>query len=177
MIDVVFHVFLLACPSIDSSRSMRPILVTRVLKKIRRSRIGRGPRRRRRDGCTRCREDLLIGSPTNGSASCGRVVFPNLGYKKDAFLEPSLVSNNFPLSPNNPTNNHSYPQHQQLRAMANPNNQQPSSLSSRAPDFIPAGNLSGPGVAGGPAPVDSIGRSGVALMQGGQMCAMFILSV
>ena len=31
------------------------------------------------------------------------VVFPNLGYKKDAFLEPSLVSNNFPLSPNKPT--------------------------------------------------------------------------
>ena len=30
-------------------------------------------------------------------------VFPNLGYKKDAFLEPSLVSNNFPLSPNKPT--------------------------------------------------------------------------
>ena len=30
-------------------------------------------------------------------------VFPNRGYKKDAFLEPSLVSNNFPLSPNKPT--------------------------------------------------------------------------
>ena len=30
-------------------------------------------------------------------------VFPNLGYKKDPFLEPSLVSNNFPLSPNKPT--------------------------------------------------------------------------
>ena len=30
-------------------------------------------------------------------------VFPNLGYKKDAFLEPSLVSNNFPLPPNKPT--------------------------------------------------------------------------
>ena len=33
LIDVVFHVFLLACPSIDSSRSMRPILVTRVVLK------------------------------------------------------------------------------------------------------------------------------------------------
>ena len=33
------------------------------------------------------------------------MVFPNLGYKKDAFLEPSLVSNNFPLSPNKPTSN------------------------------------------------------------------------
>ena len=61
--------------------------------------------------------------------------------------------------------------------MANPNNQQQSGLSSRAPDFIPTGNLSGPGVAGAPAPVDSLGGSGVALMQGGQMCAMFILSV
>ena len=44
---------------------------------------------------------LLIGSPTNGNASYGRVVFPNLGYKKDAFLEPSLVSNN---SSSHPTN-------------------------------------------------------------------------
>ena len=61
--------------------------------------------------------------------------------------------------------------------MANPNNQQASGLSPRAPDFNPARDLSGPGVIGAPAPVDSIGRSGVALMQGGQMCAMFILSV
>ena len=30
-------------------------------------------------------------------------VFPNLGYKKVAFLEPSLVSNNFPLPPIKPT--------------------------------------------------------------------------
>ena len=30
-------------------------------------------------------------------------MFPNLGYKKDTFLEPSLVSNNFPLLPNKPT--------------------------------------------------------------------------
>ena len=30
-------------------------------------------------------------------------VFPNLGYKKDTFLEPSLVSNNFPFPPNKPT--------------------------------------------------------------------------
>ena len=44
---------------------------------------------------------MLIGSPTNRSASCGRVVFPNLGYKKDAFLELSLVSNN---SSSHPTN-------------------------------------------------------------------------
>ena len=46
---------------------------------------------------------MLIGSLANGSASDGIAVFPNLGYKKDAFLEPSLVSNNFSSSPNKPT--------------------------------------------------------------------------
>ena len=45
---------------------------------------------------------MLIGSLANGSASDGIAVFPNLGYKKDAFLEPSLVSNNFSSSPNKP---------------------------------------------------------------------------
>ena len=47
-------------------------------------------------------EELLIGSLANGSASDGIAVFSNLGYEKDAFLEPSLVSNNF-SSPNKPT--------------------------------------------------------------------------
>ena len=61
--------------------------------------------------------------------------------------------------------------------MASPNNQQTFGLSPRAPDFTPVGDLTGPGAPGVPAPVDSIGSSGVALMQGGQMCAMFILSV
>ena len=37
----------------------------------------------------------MIGSLANRSASDGVAVFPNLGYKKDAFLEPSLVSDNF----------------------------------------------------------------------------------
>ena len=46
---------------------------------------------------------MLIGSLANQSASLTIDVFPNLGYKKDTFLEPSLVSNNFPLSPNKPT--------------------------------------------------------------------------
>ena len=50
-----------------------------------------------------CHEELLIGSLANGSASNGIAVFPNLGYKKDAFLEPSLISNNFSSSPNKPT--------------------------------------------------------------------------
>ena len=61
--------------------------------------------------------------------------------------------------------------------MASTNNEQQSGLSPRAPDFIPFGDLTGPGAPGVPAPVDSVGRSGVALMQGGQMCAMFILPV
>ena len=43
----------------------------------------------------------MIGSLTNRSASCGRVVFPNLGYKKDTFLELSLVSNNSSFHPAN----------------------------------------------------------------------------
>ena len=46
---------------------------------------------------------MLIGSLANRSVSDGIAVFPNLGYKKDAFLEPSLGRNNFPLSPNNST--------------------------------------------------------------------------
>ena len=33
---------------------------------------------------------MLIGSLANGSALDGIAVFPNLGYKKDAFLEPSV---------------------------------------------------------------------------------------
>ena len=45
----------------------------------------------------------MIGSLANGSASDGVAVFPNLGYKKDTFLELSLVSNNFSLPPNKPT--------------------------------------------------------------------------
>ena len=46
---------------------------------------------------------MLIGSLANGSALNGIAVFPNLGYKRDAFLEPSLVSNNFSSSPNKTT--------------------------------------------------------------------------
>ena len=36
---------------------------------------------------------MLIGSSTNGNALDGHMIIPNLGYKKDTFLEPSLVSN------------------------------------------------------------------------------------
>ena len=52
------------------------------------------------------------------------------------------------------------------------NNKQQSSLSTHAPDLVPSGDLSGPGVSGGPAPVDSMGQLSVALMQGSAMYAM-----
>ena len=61
--------------------------------------------------------------------------------------------------------------------MASSNNEQQSGLSPHAPDFVPFGDLTGPGAPGVPAPVDSMGRWGVALTQGGQMCVMFILPV
>ena len=61
--------------------------------------------------------------------------------------------------------------------MASSDNQQSSNLSPRAPDFVPFGDITGSGAPGVSAPVDSIGRLGVALMQGGQMCMMFILPV
>ena len=56
--------------------------------------------------------------------------------------------------------------------MASFNNEQQSSLSTRAPDFIPFGDLSGPGTPGGPAPADSVGCSTVAAMQGSAMYVM-----
>ena len=48
---------------------------------------------------------MLIGLSTNGSASDGHVIIPNLDYKKDTFLEPSLVSNIhfFLFLPNQPS--------------------------------------------------------------------------
>ena len=61
--------------------------------------------------------------------------------------------------------------------MANALNQPTSSLSPRAPDFAPVRDLTGPGAPGVPVPIESVGRSGVALMQGGQMCVMLILPV
>ena len=54
------------------------------------------------DDGTRVSCGVLIGSLANRSTSDGIDVFPNLGYKKYAFLELSLVSNNFPLHPTNP---------------------------------------------------------------------------
>ena len=56
---------------------------------------------RHRDGGTRVLQGVLIGSLANRSALDDIDVFPNLGYKKDTFLELSLVSNNFPLHPTN----------------------------------------------------------------------------
>ena len=109
-----------------------------------------------------CREELLIGSLANRSVSDGIAVFPNLGYKKDAFLELSLVSNNFP-SLTQQINNHSYPQRHSFildSAMSSNNvqQQQPqqpigtSGLDPRSPRFAPRGPT-------GPLPVDTLGRS------------------
>ena len=60
--------------------------------------------------------------------------------------------------------------------MASSNNEQSSSLSARAPDFIPFGDLAGPGVPGGPAPVDSLQGSMVARINGGAMYTMLFVS-
>ena len=113
---------------------------------------------------------MLIGSLANRSASDGIAVFPNLGYKKDAFLEPSLVSNNFSSQP---TSNHSYPQRHRLilnstMSSSNMQQQQPQSTTSspgldpRSPRFTPRGPI-------GPLPVDALGRSTQALQEGGEM--------
>ena len=56
--------------------------------------------------------------------------------------------------------------------MASSNNRQQSGLSAHAPDFVSFGDLSGPGVPGSPASIDSVGHSTVAVMQGSAMYAM-----
>ena len=61
--------------------------------------------------------------------------------------------------------------------MASSDNEQQSSLSARAPDFIPFGDLSGPGAPGDPAPIDSLQGSSMARMQGGAMCVMLFISI
>ena len=118
---------------------------------------------------------MLIGSLANGSASDGVAVFPNLGYKKDAFLELSLVSNNFPLPPNKPTTIptlnttalflivpcpptacNSMQQQQPQSATATP------CLDPWSPCFTPRGPV-------GPLPVDALGRSAQAIQEGGEM--------
>ena len=69
--------------SVGSSGSMRPNLVMRVFEGSRRS----------REWChvawdvVKVSRGVLIGSPANRSASDGLAVFPNLGYKKDAFCQ------------------------------------------------------------------------------------------
>ena len=119
-----------------------------------------------------CREELLIGSLANRSASDGLAVFPNLGYKKDTFLEPSLVSNNFPLLTQQ-LNNHSYPQrHSSILDSAMSSNsmqqQQPQQpigapvLDPRSPHFAPRGPA-------GPLPVDALGCLAQALQDGSEM--------
>ena len=58
---------------------------------------------RRRDGGTGVSRGVIDRITSQLECVFDIDVFPNLGYKKDAFLELSLVSNNFPLSPNKPT--------------------------------------------------------------------------
>ena len=98
--------------------------------------------------------------------------FPNLGYKKDAFLELSLVSNNFPLLTQQ-TNNHSYPQRHSFildsamssNSMQQQQPQQPVDtfgFDPRPPHFTPRGPV-------GPLPVDALGRSARAIQEGGEM--------
>ena len=109
MIDVVFHVF-------------RASLLFGLIVKVNETYFGNA----RVNECPRCsrggvdkgeasgikgtsvmvvqgyREELLMRSPANGDASCGRVATFNLGYRKDAFLEPSLVATTTHF-PNKPT--------------------------------------------------------------------------
>ena len=114
----------------------------------------------------------MIGSLANRSASDGIGVFPNLGYKKDAFLEPSMVNNNFSPYPTN-HHPHSYYQHHHLildSAMSSNNLQQqqpqqpsgPPGLSAMSSSFVPRGPT-------GPLPVDSLGRLARLVQEGGEM--------
>ena len=92
-------------------------------------------------------------------------MFPNLGYKKDAFLEPSLVSNNSFLHPTT-FKQDSFPH---LTTMSNLNYNN-SSVFPRGPGD-PA-SLSGPAVPGrapGPNPLDGQGRLTCAIQEGGKL--------
>ena len=117
-----------------------------------------------------CRKKLLMRSPAHGSASCGCVVTSNLGYKKDTFLEPSLVATTTHLSQQT-NNHHSHPKPYQLIpcAMSTNNAQQSTGLFASAPGFNPSGHLAGPGVPSRGLAVDSMSQSTVAVAQGGYM--------
>ena len=112
---------------------------------------------------------MLIGSLANRSASDGIAVFPNLGYKKDAFLEPSLVSNNFSSSPNN----HSFPQHHRFildsTMSANNMQQQQPQHPFATPGLDPRSPRSAPRGLTGPLPVDALGHSSQSVQEGGEM--------
>ena len=115
-------------------------------------------------------QGVLIGSLANRSASDGIDVFPNLGYKKDAFLELSLVATTSHFFTQQTDIQHSYHQlyHFILNSTMSSNNLQqqqpqqssgPAGLNPGSGTFVPRGPL-------GPLPVDSVGRSTVAMLHG-----------
>ena len=76
----------------------------------------------------------MLGLSTNRSASVGHVKVPILGYKKDAFLEPSLDSNKPTTTPSTPTT-YQYSTHPlivQLSEMSSHSSNSNSSFSSAA---------------------------------------------
>ena len=95
-------------------------------------------------------------------------MFPNLGYKKDTFLEPSLVSNNFFLHPIT-FKQDSFP-HLNTMSQYNNNHYNNSSIFPRGPGD--PSSLSGPAVPGrasGPNPLDGQGRSTRTVQEGGEL--------
>ena len=115
---------------------------------------------------------MLIGSLANRNVSDGIDVFPNLGYKKDAFLEPSLVSNNFPLLPNADNHHSDHQLHRSiLDSTMSSNNLQQQQL--QQPIGSPGSHpvLAGvvPRSNAGPLPVDTLGRSARLVQEGGKM--------
>ena len=68
---------------------------------------------------------------TNGVRLEGHVMVPNLGYKKDAFLEPSLISNFLTNIPTTTTSTTMFPTHcTNKQACHQPNSVTPSPSSS-----------------------------------------------
>ena len=127
---------------------------------------------RRCDGVIGVSRGVVDRITSHSECVFGIDVFPNLGYKKDAFLEPSLVSNNFPLLTQQ-TNNHSYSQLYRFildsamssNSMQQQQSQQPigtPGLDPRSPRFAPRGPT-------GPLPVDTLGCLARAIQEGGEM--------
>ena len=122
---------------------------------------------------------MLIGSLANRSASDGLDVFPNLGYKKDAFLEPYWLATTSHFSQQTYIH-HSYHQHYSSSfdsAMSSNNLQQqqlqqpigPPGLNPVLAGVVPRGPA-------GPLPVDALGHSARSVQEGGEMRGnMFVI--